>query len=365
MANKQEAPIHFLKRMLPLEVGEQPDATSASSKDISSKLPLAASFQIERIEVLSLSPAASICLITPKLKTSTRDAIQTYRIVKRVCTQFKSMLPILVADQIPAKARGVLVREGVQFISVKDKTLHAPALGLVQRDLTPVAKYETMYEPRRFSGTAIAWLSHLILLDVIPKDKTLSDWHQALNKEHRFSMGALHEAVRQLEYFEVLKKHSQGRASLLEFLDKEKLWSALVNKSPDIISRREEVLFDPMLDEKIGEFVKISGDSALDQLTLLAEPQIPVRMMRSVHFFIFKDRIKKKAGNLKENRTLVEICEIPVDFPKNSKNIELINPILLALSQRNEDDPRVQMAVDEVLKAVGLNGDLLWRKQNG
>lgn len=102
-----------------------------------------------------------------------------------------------------------------------------------------------------------------------------------------------------------------------------------------------------------GEGVFWSGETALSQYTMLAEPSKPVYALAQEHFYkILKQGLISETESIDEVKAEIELWT----YPNPVVEAEIADPFSLFLSLKDNNDERIQIALDEMM------GDITWLK---
>ncbi len=267
-------------------------------------------------------------------------------IVKSVRTNIKNAEPMIIADNLNPKFRGLFVRERIPFVN-KNDDIFAPNLA------TKLSHVSTLFEtcPDRKIDELNPFAVKLIagtLTGFLPKKrlKVNEAVEQITKAGGEVVAPKVSIALKELNYLELIVDHGRGPEKYYELTDPQTAFEKLLN------------LQYGRLYKKIENFVTLnsidyvlSGESAVANYTNLNEPK-----KKTIAVY------KQKSGDLKQRKKVkvalgLETIQIemwredPHLFSVDGK----INPIELCFSVGTIlDDPRVHTEMNELLEKYGL-----------
>ncbi len=255
-----------------------------------------------------------------------------FRMSKNIVTSVekKLQLPtVLILDSIDSYQRRSLIENRIGFI-VPDRQIYLPALGalLNERGMGVKAKESDMLSA--VAGAIIIWQLSKGSLD----GKSVTEVADKIG----YSVKTLSLAVNELERQELVSIKQTGRKKMLDFrLSRRELWDKAF---PIMNSPIEKRMFtsDAALAEEIG--VK-SSDTALSEMSMLTSPN------QNRYAIYARDRRLEELGlNPSEGDTIIEIWKTD---PKNTANNGMVDVFSLALTYKDDDDPRVKKELDKII----------------
>jgi hypothetical protein len=273
----------------------------------------------------------------------------------RVFQRFAVGPALILADSLPNKSRGVLVRMGIPHV-VSGIAIYAPELGIAYgRPLTDTSvSHETNEKLLPLGLKVIAWF--LLKPDFFGEAFTLVALQKRMMQlNHPVSLSTLSRVFRQLEGFELIRVSGGGRTRSLCFEERNAVWKKLLQLEVETIARRVEETFLPP--DNLNWVY--SGDSALAKISELSEPKVTTIATSISNYRKWKENEKKSHTIENWGQPVLKI-ELWREDPTFLSQDQCINPIELVLSLRKENDPRIRLVVAEVLdnyKLHGLHGE--------
>lgn len=292
-------------------------------------------------------PSAPLYLILPKEKIQLEHLIRIYKLIAEKLKRHV----LVVADNLPAKHRPLLVKFRIPFI-YKDESIFAPELGLKFGNLKKfeadskleIEKGENPLTP--FELKIIAGL----LTNQIPHEFTLKLLHEKLQKKSKFSPSKLNVALNDLAANGILLVHGAGPHKRYAKNTVQKIWEKALAKSFAPFFRETQTNYVP----KNQKAYVIAGETALAHYSNLASPKQAIIAMTPAQFRnTFQGPAKETIpfGDFGNPNTVQIWKEDPHLFSIDG----MMNPIEIFFSMRHHHDERVQMSIDEMLKPYGLS----------
>ena len=292
-----------------------------------------------------------IILITPKELIEFEQVVNLYRVFERM-----ALGPgLILANDLPLKSRGLLVRLEIPHV-VSNIAIYAPHLGIAYGKLKDTPKPREYKEHVSPLGLKIIAF-YLLFTEDLQGFFTLSDLQLYIKKRnHNVSLSTLSRACNQLEHFEILKAKSAGRTHKLYFENRNIVWLKLLQLEIETIIKKSELTFDPRKHKNIRWVY--SGDSALSMMSDLSEPKI-ITIATSISDFRKWMIINEK--KIESHKEIIPqfIIEQWKNDPTFLAEKNCLNPIELVLSFRRNIDPRVRIALSDILKNHDLDSTFL------
>lgn len=271
---------------------------------------------------------------------------QIVAIVRAIKKNIQNAEPVIIADHLNPKFRGLFVRERIPFVNKKDD-IFAPNLAT---KLSHISTLYEMYPDRRiddlspFSVKLIAGA----LTGFLPKDRLkVNELVEQISKMKGATPASkVSTALKELKHFEMVIERGRGPDKFYELTSPQTVFERLL----DLPHRR--------LCKKIENFVTLnsieyvmSGESALAAYTNLNDPK-----KKTIAVF------KQDSGELKQRKKVpvdltLEPLEIEVwnEDPQLFSVEEKLNPLELCFSiGQILDDPRVYMEMNSLLEQYDL-----------
>ncbi len=153
-----------------------------------------------------------------------------------------------------------------------------------------------------------------------------------------YSVKTLSLAVKELEQQELVSIRQEGRKKLLDFrLPSKELWEKVVEIGENPIEKR---LFtsDVVLAKEIGV---VASDSALSEISMLSSPNQPIYAVYNRN-----PRIKELNLNSHDGSAVIEVWK---SDPALSAKDGLTDVFSLALTYKDDDDPRIKKELDKII----------------
>jgi hypothetical protein len=249
-------------------------------------------------------------------------------------------LPVIyVTDALASYERKRLVEQQVPFL-VPGNQLYLPDLGIDLR--------EYFRQTRQAPAAALSPATQALLIAALLQTPWRAEWKPAeIVANLGYTPMTLSRAVRELTATGVVNLERRGRdRHLITNGSPQEIWEQArpLLRSPV----KRTVWVRPTAKWKPPK-IRIAGMSALAQLSLLAEPAVPVFALGAVQW---KAAIKAGVEELMEPRE--DSCEWQLwnYSPELLANSRTVDPLSLTLSLQHETDERVQMALDELRKQL-------------
>jgi DNA-binding transcriptional ArsR family regulator len=247
-------------------------------------------------------------------------------------------LPVIyVTDALASYERKRLVEQQVPFL-VPGNQLYLPDLGIDLR--------EYFRQTQQAPATALSPATQALLIAALLHKPWRAEWKPAeIVANLGYTPMTLSRAVRELTATGIVKLERRGRDRHLNTDRKpQEVWE---QAKPLLRSPVKRTVWVRPPAEWMPPKIRIAGLSALAQLSLLAEPPIPVYAVSVVHW---KAAMKAGIEELKEPREGCCEWQLWNYSPELLANIRTVDPLSLTLSLQHETDERVQLALDELRK---------------
>ncbi len=285
-------------------------------------------------------------LVQPQLGVAFEHLMRLYR---QLVARFKAPV-LIIADNLPAKHRPLLVKFNIAFI-YKNESVYAPELGLKFDRLKRFQENRTIrVENKNEALTPFALkLAAGVLTNQIPAEFTLKGLHEKLHQQGvDHSMTKLSLTLKELVAHGLLLARGAGPTRRFTKADVEKTWQKILHLPLAPFFREAETNYLP----KNRETFCLAGETALAQYSNLAAGATASLAMSVKEF---RESYKGKTGEIPfsdvHTASTIQIWKEP---PHLFALRGVLNPIELFFTMRNHPDERVQMALDEMLKPYGL-----------
>lgn len=247
--------------------------------------------------------------------------------------------PIVVLPSITGYQRKALIEQRIDFI-VPDSQIYLPELGMLLGQTRQTRQTDPKHKKPRgtLSGSAQLILIAYIL-GLLANQSTQKDIAQALNLNDM----AVSRAIRELVALGLVTIKRQGTSTLVNpALTGRALFEVAQTamKSP---SKRSQFIRA----EDLPKDAILSGDSALAEQTMLADPPYPTYALTKKDY--------KTADQIDPDWTINEDVVLVEEWafdPKITAHDGMIDAISLILAMGDTEDERTEMAIDELEEQV-------------
>lgn len=239
------------------------------------------------------------------------------------------MRVLLILESLAPYQRRVLIDNNINFI-VPNKQIYLPAVGVLINE-RGLGVYKAVTDKLTGVSTAIITLQ---LSKGTLQGKSISQAAVIMG----YSVKTISLAVSQLEDNGLVSLRQEGRKKILDFLlPPAELWYKAYALSESPVEKRMFTANKEMA-SKIG--IKAS-DSALSEISMLAEPQQEVYAVYGRN-----PQLNALELNPSDGSTIIEIWKTD---PVLSSTNGIADIFSLALSYKDDDDPRVRKELDKLL----------------
>jgi len=271
------------------------------------------------------------CLLAFDLNPAEQSPSVIRRHLDQLVTKFNGLV-IYVRMNISSHNRKRLIQQKVPFV-IPGNQMYLPPLGIDLREHFKPVKIL----PDRFSPAAQISLIYLLLGDfsqpLRPKELALKLGYSAMTMSRVFN-----------EIETVAEITKQGRERLFHFQDgKLELWNRIAPRLSNPVQNRL-----PITAANLPPHSPKAGWSALSYYSTLADPDIPVYAIRNGRAFT---QIKESQCD-PDDQGAVNV-EIWLYDPQICAVNGYVDPLSLYLSFRDNQDARVESALEELLRRLG------------
>lgn len=259
---------------------------------------------------------------------------------------------LLIADNLNPRYRPLLMKFRIPFI-YKAETVFAPELGLVLRNLRSFeskGKLQQSLVKDTLHPFGLKLISGY-LTGAIDKEFQLKTLHEEIVQRGRnLASSKLSVILGELAGFELLKTTATGPQKRFIFEDRQEIWNILQTLKLDPFMRTILVQSLPCSEK---EYI-LAGESALSRHSDLVEPKIVTNAIALSNYNTMNKAIKARYFTESgEPRSVVQLWkEDPRLFSSSVENT--INPIELYFSMREQNDERIQLALEKMLSKLGF-----------
>lgn len=247
-------------------------------------------------------------------------------------------LPVIyVTNALASYERKRLIEQQVPFL-VPGNQLYLPDLGIDLR--------EYFRQPQQAPAAALSPATQALLIAALLHRPWRAEWKPAdIVANLGYTPMTLSRAVRELTATGIVKLERRGRDRHLNTdLSPQEIWE---QAKPLLRSPVKRTVWARPTTQWVPPKIRIAGMSALAQLSLLAEPAMPVYAVSPVQW---KAAMKAGVEELMEPREGCCEWQLWNYSPELLANSRTVDPLSLTLSLQHETDERVQLALDELRK---------------
>lgn len=269
-----------------------------------------------------------------------RDRIEGLAEVRSQLNKLRALasLPVIyVTDALASYERKRLVEQQVPFL-VPGNQLYLPDLGIDLR--------EYFRQAQQAPAMALSPATQALLIAALLHKPWRAEWKPAeIVANLGYTPMTLSRAVRELTAAGIVTLERRGRERQLHTnRSPQEIWEQV---KPMLRSPVKRISWVHPTPKWMPPKIRIAGMSALAQLSLLAEPPIPVHAVSAAQW---KAALKAGVEELMEPREDCCKWQLWNYSPELLANSRTVDPLSLTLSLQNETDERVQLALEELRK---------------
>ncbi len=252
--------------------------------------------------------------------------------------RFSALPVIYVASALASYERKRLIDQKVSFL-VPGNQLYLRDLGIDLREYFRKAPLEQQ--------VALSPSTQALLIASLLQSPYRAEWRPAeLAKGLGYSAMTLSRAVRELEAAKVATVRVEGRSRLLEteYTAKE-TWE---KARPHLRSPVKRRVWARASSRWRPPHVRLAGLSALSELSMLAAPARPCYALDPSQWKMASDGGLEILPEPLDDTSELEIWHYQPALMRDSKTVD---PYSLTLSLQDNSDPRIQLALDELLRS--------------
>ena len=240
----------------------------------------------------------------------------------------------LIADGLPSYVRARLIQRKIPFV-VPGQQLYWPELGIAVQ----ARKRKSSLVPVE----AVSPATQVLLLYALTGGMKTPGTPKILAKELNYTTMTMSRALDEIEANDLGKVDRKGRERLVEFpMDSQSLWKAALPYLRNPIRERVRIEHKQLA----PELRNAAGETALAEYSVLTSPREPVyalgrqtwkRISNDIHVIPVED----------ENTCIIQLWRYD---PALLAREGLVDCFSLFLSLRDEEDERVQRALEEMME---------------
>lgn len=321
----------YLKETLGLDV----HGFTFSSAGVNKRLPFYLSniFDIQEVTIMDRA------LVMAIIKEELPSVSQLEKQLENLKLEFNKV-PVLIADHIPVAITQKLISKGINFI-VPEKQVYLPAL--------LVHLQNTWSKPKPKATKLLPSAQVLLLYRLLyPYDKeyeTLT--FQELAKKFRYSAMGITKAVDNLKRLQLCEVEGTKEKALSfnRFSSNHELWH---EAEPYLINPVQSKVYVDEKPDKRG--LLRANTSALPEYTAMNPDKIEYYAIENYQYRALLGSNRLKNSNFYEGPICLEVWKYNPEVLTNVPDHGMaVDPLSLYLSLREEQDERIEMALEEML----------------
>lgn len=309
-------------------------------------LPIWMRENIRILEIPTRGVGEAIYLVIPKPRVAFEHLMRIHQLLQEKLGD----LVLIIADRMPPKHRPLLVKFRIPFI-YKNESVFVPVLGLKIGNLKKFeGRPKPELAPKNEELTPFAFkLAVGFLTNQIPKEFTQKKLLKALQDQTKLSASKLSPALIELIDCELLNVQGAGPTKTYTQQNQKLVWEKLLALPLAPFFKEVEANYLP---KPLEEYI-IAGEAALASYSNLARPnRNSIAVTTSEFRLTFQNISKKSFAQKNETTILVQVWkEDPALFAV--KGVQ--NPIEVFFALHKNQDERVQLSLDEMLKKFSLH----------
>ena len=302
----------------------------------------------ENIQVVKLpmKNAAPFYLVIPKPQLAFEHLMRIHQLLHEKLGPHV----LVIADRMLPKHRPLLVKFRIPFI-YKNESVFVPELGLKIGRLKKFEdnpKLELADKKKGLTPFAFKIVAGF-LTNQIPKEFTQKFLLEKMQEQTKISASKLSPALTELTEHDLLFSNGAGPTKSYTQENHQKTWEKVLAQTFAPFFKEVETNYLP---KSLKDYV-VAGESALARYSNLAHPTQNIIAVTTSEFRqTFKTPKNKLLAKELNETTLIQVWkEDPALF--SIKRAQ--NPIEVFFSLQRNSDERVQLSLDEMLKAYGLH----------
>jgi len=297
-------------------------ALKAMDKHKLGKLPIAITGNYTCYEAMLMD--------VPILLLATKDGSYTPKLLQKhqqIVTRLIGLHTVFAMENVASYHVSRMIDARINFI-IPDKMIYIPSL---------LVNLKEMKDARKLEEDVMPGMAQCILLYHLQREN-LNGWTtRQLAGKFRTSYASMNRALRWLNLKGVVELEGIKEKALVITDKGKELWEKV---SPLMFSPVDRMVYtDYELVEK-----PFSGESALEQYTMIAAPEKPCKAVSKEWALEQKDLLNKYNGNY-----LVEVWRYDPSILEKNHTIDLLS---LYLSLRTSDDERIKIELKNLISSV-------------
>lgn len=297
-------------------------ALKAMDKHQSGKLPIVITGNYSCYEAVLMD--VPILLLAIQNDGYTPKLLQKHQ---QMVTRLTGLHTVFAMENVASYHISRMIEARINFI-IPDKMIYIPSL---------LVNLKEMKDGRKLEEEVMPGMAQCVILYHLQRESLNGYTTRQLADKFKISYASMNRALRWLNMKGVVELEGIKEKTLVITDKGKELWEKV---SPLMLSPVDRVVYtDHELVEK-----PFSGESALEQYTMIAAPEKPCKAVSKEWALEQKDMLNKYDGNY-----LVEVWRYdPSILEKN----HTIDPLSLYLSLRTSDDERIKIELKNLISSV-------------
>lgn len=297
-------------------------ALKAIDKQLLGKLPIVITDNYTCYEAMIAD--VPILLLTTNNNDHTPIRLQKHQ---QMVTKLTGRYAVFALKKVASYNISRMIDARVNFI-IPDKLIFVPSL---------LVNLKEMKDGRELENEMMPGIAQCVLLYHLQRESLNGFTTRQLADKFRTSYASMNRALRWLSIKGIVELVGGKEKVLMITANRKELWE---KSMPLMLSPAERTLYT---DEKLEEALD-AGESALEKLTMIVVPERPCKAVSKRWAQKHKKTLNKNYGYYK-----VEVWRYD---PALLENNDMVDPLSLYLSLKNEGDERIQMELDHLMKKV-------------
>jgi len=244
---------------------------------------------------------------------------------------------VVVADRATSAWRSRMIERGIPFV-VPGNQLYLPTLGIDLRE---------WFRPPSKGLHRLSPSAQVVFLWALQHDAELMSNASDISRRLSYSAMTVSRALDQLEEFDLVHVSRSGRERFFQIGDdRRRVWD---QAQPMLSSPvKEQVWIGLERADVPPRQAVLAGLTALSAMSMIVQPHVPVLAMnRSIFRELLQEQGARKTDAEEDANALVQIWSYS---PRLLSPGEYVDPLSLYLSLRDDQDERVQSALEKMME---------------
>ena len=297
-------------------------ALKAMDKHQSGKLPIVITGNYTCYEAVLMD--VPILLLAIQNDGYTPKLLQKHQ---QMVTRLTGLHTVFVMENVASYHISRMIEARINFI-IPDKMIYIPSL---------LVNLKEMKDGRKLEEEVMPGMAQCVILYHLQHESLNGCTTRQLAEKFRTSYASMNRALRWLNLKGVVELEGIKEKTLVITDKGKELWEKV---SPLMLSPVDRMVYT---DHELME-IPSSGESALEQYTMIAAPEKPCKAVSKEWALEQKDMLNKYDGNY-----LVEIWRYDPNILEKNHTID---PLSLYLSLRTSDDERIKIELKNLISSV-------------